>query len=406
MPIRCLIRLFLPALLPFFILAGCGTTDPSTGVAPSPLPVIVAAATIPAPTLVPTKVLPIDPTVTPVPTILPATLVASPTLPPIATTLPAATVPAEPQAPVRHTLVFASQHEGALSLYRVAADGSHLTRLTSADEDAFFPTWSPDGQWIAFQTISQEGRQSDIFIIRPDGSQRTRLSDGTTYDSLPTWSNDAQSIAFLSQQPDDPASKVSNPSHLLQLRVDGSQRAPLDPYAPTTIDRFLSASANGQYLLNSFLFSTPQGGYNELARRMDDTFQLGRTVWSPDRQHIAFASSRDGNSEIYVVGADGNARTRLTNDPENDQFPAWSPDGRRIAFVSALEGKGGVYVMNMDGSQRTQLIADPHAVNPAWSPDGQYLAFPSDRKIVIIHLADGHTTTIYALAGSLAWSPQ
>src|SRR4051812_5885380 len=57
---RCLIRLFLPALLQFFLLAGCGTTDPSTGAAPSRLPVIVAAATIPAPTLAPTKVLPID----------------------------------------------------------------------------------------------------------------------------------------------------------------------------------------------------------------------------------------------------------------------------------------------------------------------------------------------------------
>ena len=46
---RCLIRLFLPALLPFFILAGCGAVDPSGVAAPAPLPVTMAAATAAAP---------------------------------------------------------------------------------------------------------------------------------------------------------------------------------------------------------------------------------------------------------------------------------------------------------------------------------------------------------------------
>ena len=27
-------------------------------------------------------------------------------------------------------------------------------------------------------------------------------------------------------------------------------------------------------------------------------------VWSPDGQHIAFASNRDGNTEVYVVAVD------------------------------------------------------------------------------------------------------
>lgn len=50
-------------------------------------------------------------------------------------------------------------------------------------------------------------------------------------------------------------------------------------------------------------------------------------AWSPDGSKIAFSSNRDGNFEIYVMGADGTGVTRLTNRAATDILPAWSPDG-------------------------------------------------------------------------------
>ncbi|MGH8951633.1 MAG: TolB family protein, partial [Acidimicrobiia bacterium] len=41
---------------------------------------------------------------------------------------------------------------------------------------------------------------------------------------------------------------------------------------------------------------------------------------------IVFASTRDGNSEIYVMRKDGSNQTRLTSDPASDFDPVWSPD--------------------------------------------------------------------------------
>jgi len=49
------------------------------------------------------------------------------------------------------------------------------------------------------------------------------------------------------------------------------------------------------------------------------------TSWSPDGSKIAFHSEHDGNSEIYVMGADGSNQTRLKNNPDNDLWPSWSP---------------------------------------------------------------------------------
>ena len=48
--------------------------------------------------------------------------------------------------------------------------------------------------------------------------------------------------------------------------------------------------------------------------------------WSPDGRKIAFLSTRDGNSEIYVMNADGSNQTNLTNNLAWDDFPAWKPN--------------------------------------------------------------------------------
>jgi dipeptidyl aminopeptidase/acylaminoacyl peptidase len=70
---------------------------------------------------------------------------------------------------------------------------------------------------------------------------------------------------------------------------------------------------------------------------------------------ISFDSTRDGNTEIYVMNADGSEQTRLTNELAIDRDAAFSPDGRRIAFVSERDGNSEVYVMNADGSGQTRL---------------------------------------------------
>src|SRR5213082_3058241 len=66
---------------------------------------------------------------------------------------------------------------------------------------------------------------------------------------------------------------------------------------------------------------------------------------------IVFASTRDGNNEIYVMDADGSHQTRLTNNPADDILPAWSPDGTKIAWSTNRPGGSNyeIYVMNADG---------------------------------------------------------
>jgi len=93
---------------------------------------------------------------------------------------------------------------------------------------------------------------------------------------------------------------------------------------------------------------------------------------------IAFEAYTNGNSDIFVMNADGSNAVNLTNSPkEQEHYPQVSPDGSKICFtVDTGEGREAVrslWVMNVDGTGQTK-IAD-NAREPFWSPDGKVIGY-------------------------------
>ena len=93
---------------------------------------------------------------------------------------------------------------------------------------------------------------------------------------------------------------------------------------------------------------------------------------------ICHQSRREGNSDLYVMDADGENLVNITNTPDVDEVgPHVSADGERVCFTTVAAGKGSVRVdvhwMGIDGSGRTLVAGD--ATDPCWHPAGTKIAF-------------------------------
>ncbi len=96
-------------------------------------------------------------------------------------------------------------------------------------------------------------------------------------------------------------------------------------------------------------------------------------------------SEHEGFNHIYVVGADGRNRVRLTHNEEHHSGPAWTPDGRMIAYyVWSGNFHGTIHLMASDGRYIRQLSDGDNArdFEPDISPVG--LAVSPAAKFVTI----------------------
>jgi Tol biopolymer transport system component/DNA-binding winged helix-turn-helix (wHTH) protein len=201
------------------------------------------------------------------------------------------------------------------------------------------PKWSPGGDWIAFQ--DRVNGNTEICLIAPDGSGLRNLTHNTARDGAPSFSPNGREIVFSSNRDGN--------SGLFQL-----------------------------YVMNA------DGGNVRQVYRSEGTSVS--PVWLPDGETIVFANDKEGgrrgNFEIFTVNAGGGkVERRLTSRNNYDSEPAISPDGKHIAFTSRGDGNSEIYVMNADGtnlSRLTRNLADD--VSPRFSPDGNRIIFSSNRE--------------------------
>ena len=78
-------------------------------------------------------------------------------------------------------------------IFVMNADGSGQTQLINNDVSDEEPSWSPDGEKIAFSGFGDDDSDGrGVFVMNADGSDVNRLTDG----SQPSWSPDGEKIAF------------------------------------------------------------------------------------------------------------------------------------------------------------------------------------------------------------------
>jgi Tol biopolymer transport system component/tRNA A-37 threonylcarbamoyl transferase component Bud32 len=232
----------------------------------------------------------------------------------------------------------------------------HVVQLTTLRNSLWGPTFSPDGQQVAFCWMGEKGDNWDIYVKRVDAPEILRLTNGPEVDVKPSWSPDGRLIAFV---------QVPSWGEGAKARI-----------------RVIS----------------PLGG---ASRKISDLPEDGRLSWSPDGRWLAARRWREpGETEpedgaIYLVPLDGGKPRVLTRPapPGDDWDPDFSPDGRRVAYRSCAAGSNRPNLMTtchllllelgpgyvLSGAPRSVTGNDFNAINPVWARDGKSIIFESDR---------------------------
>lgn len=98
---------------------------------------------------------------------------------------------------------------------------------------------------------------------------------------------------------------------------------------------------------------------------------MRHTSISPDGQTIAFSYKGD----VFTVPASGGQARQLTSNAAYDSYPIWSPDGKKIAFASSREGSLDIYVMNKFGGEPKRLTTRSTNETPIAWRDNEHILF-------------------------------
>ncbi|HZE94008.1 MAG TPA: Ig-like domain-containing protein [Gemmatimonadales bacterium] len=239
---------------------------------------------------------------------------------------------------VGEIIVASSRTAGKFQLY--AAERSNLaqlSKLTSDTSSASDPAFSPDGSRIAY--VSQRDGNAEIYVMNADGTGAARVTNDPQPDGRPAFTPDGQAIVFHS-----------------------SRAAPPAPPAPAGKQQIWAVNLDGT-------------GLTQLTR---DSVNASPTV-SPDGQTIAYVSSRNKDSDIWLMGRDGSNQRQFTRSPQQRETePHFLRDGTLAYLVERRDGNRTVQqVMRADlatGSVTALTGTDLAIAAFAVSPSGDLVA--------------------------------
>jgi Tol biopolymer transport system component len=270
--------------------------------------------------------------------------------------------------------------------------GAPALQAPAGKMNGFFrPSWSPDGEWIAFSSDRnfdfkphvypspgwEHPQELSIYVIRHDGSELRRLTPAGVSDGSPKWSPDGKRIVFYEL----PTAHTFAARVYAQAMVT-SQIVSVDVAtgAKTEETSGPGLKVEPQYLsadrIAYLVKAGPNAGLAFTKGAPGMKASLRNPAWSPDGKQVVYEkvdfAARPQNQALYSWEPDMDVRY-------TDVFPRFSRDGKlAISDIKNLAvPTASISVMNADASNKKVVFSDKEgaAFAPTWSPDGQWIAF-------------------------------
>lgn len=234
-------------------------------------------------------------------------------------------------SPDGQRIAFTSWKSGVPRIYEVDRFGENERMLPAArgEGDYITPTYHPDGNTIAFSVLGADARSGIFSYDLEQDCCLSYLSGGPWYDLSPTYSPDGRWLAFNSLRFGDAVPQV------MMMPAEGGSAETLSPYE----------YGGGGY------YTSPD--------------------WSPAGDLVAFHGRIDRRGRYHILVAnleDGGRVLRQLTSEGNNEDPSWAPDGRHLVFVGERSWGFGLMVVDVSTGRIRSILGGQRVGLPDWSP--------------------------------------
>ena len=290
-------------------------------------------------------------------------------------------------SPDGETIAFTESHSDKIHSHIALLSLSDFsTRPLTRPDDRhmdYFPSYSPNGSFIAFQRDNVGGTTGDILVVPVTGGNPKPITSSLRNKVGLAWTPDGSEIIFS--------------TGFERVGSGALWRVPVSGGTPTAI-----AGVGGGAIYPSVARRARRLVYEHIVTKgnmwrldlSDEQHHRGpatvllseagnkmRPHFSPDGKRIAFESDRLGYWEIWACDATGSNCGQLTSLRIIAGAPQWSPDGRYIAFEFHPQERSEVYLLDVASGHTRLLPTNPGYDNlaPSWSRDAKWVYFGSTR---------------------------